>query len=116
MERILYPFSPKGGYSYFRDTLEGKLMSDDKYWKNYYHGSEQDKAYARKFSLSDRCRYYYDDEGIKASIQRLRANIDAADLPFGLLSQYFPEQKERILTCGVITSYSIHYTKLYECF
>ncbi len=100
MERILYPFSPKGGYSYFRDTLEGKLMGDDKYWKNYYHGSEQDKAYARKFSLSDRCRYYYDDEGIKASIQRLRANIDAADLPFGLLSQYFPEQKERILTCG----------------
>ncbi len=97
MERIFYPFSPKAGYSYFRDVLEGNLMGDDRYWKNYYHGSDQDKAYARKFSLSDRCRYYLEDETIKASIDRLTANINATDLPFGLLSQYFPAQKERIL-------------------
>ncbi len=105
MERILYPFSPPGGYSYLRNTMEGKLMADDKHWKKYYHGSPQDKAYARKFSLSDRCRYYLDDEGIRASITRLTTNINAVDLPFGLLSQYFPEQKERILTAeGMITA------------
>lgn len=98
MERILYPFSPMGGYSYFRDVLEGKLMSDEKYWKSYYHGSEQDIAYARKFSLSDRCRYYLDDETIKASIDRLIVNINAVELPFGLISQYFPEQKDKVLT------------------
>jgi D-tagatose-1,6-bisphosphate aldolase subunit GatZ/KbaZ len=98
MERILYPFSPEGGYSYFRDTLEAKLMNDDKHWKKYYHGSSQEKAYARRFSLSDRSRYYLEDEGIRASIARLIANVNAAELPFGLTSQYFPEQKERILT------------------
>lgn len=98
MEQVLYTFSPAGGYSYFRDTLEGKLMSDDKYWKKYYHGSEQEKAYARRFSLSDRCRYYLDDEMVKASISRLVKNVNAAELPFGLISQYFPEQKEKILT------------------
>lgn len=97
MERILYPFSPAGGYSYFRDTLERKLMTHDTYWKKYYHGSEQDKAFARKFSLSDRCRYYLDDTEVKASISRLIANRNAAELPFGLISQYFPEQKEKIL-------------------
>lgn len=97
MEKILHPFSPVGGYSYFRDTLEGKLMSDDKYWKKYYHGSNQDIAYARKFSLSDRCRYYLDEEEIKASIARLMNNINAMELPFGLISQYFPEQKEMVL-------------------
>jgi D-tagatose-1,6-bisphosphate aldolase subunit GatZ/KbaZ len=98
MERILYPFSPEGGYSYFRDTLEAKLMNDDKHWKKYYHGSSQEKAYARRFSLSDRSRYYLEDEAIRASIARLIANVNAAELPFGLTSQYFPEQKERILT------------------
>lgn len=98
MERILYPFSPEGGYSYFRDTLEAKLMSDDKYWRKYYHGNAQEKAYARKFSLSDRCRYYLEDERIRASIARLIVNINAVELPFGLMSQYFPELKERILT------------------
>jgi D-tagatose-1,6-bisphosphate aldolase subunit GatZ/KbaZ len=100
MERILYPFSPAGGYSCFREVLEGKLMRDDKYWRSYYHGSEQDIAYARKFSLSDRCRYYLDDEEIGASIARLTSNINAASLPFGLISQYFPEQKERVLTAA----------------
>lgn len=97
MEKILYPFSPAGGYSYFRDTLEAKLMRDDKYWKKYYHGSEETRAYARKFSLSDRCRYYLDEEDIKASIARLTKNINAIGLPFGLISQYFPDQKEKAL-------------------
>jgi D-tagatose-1,6-bisphosphate aldolase subunit GatZ/KbaZ len=105
MERILYPFSPEGGYSYFRDMLEGKLMSDDKYWKKYYHGSGQERAYARRFSLSDRCRYYLDDTGVKASIVRLTKNINAVDLPFGLTSQYFPEQKEKVLAAnGKVTA------------
>jgi len=105
MERILYPFSPEGGYSYFRDTLEGKLMGDNKYWKKYYHGSPQEKAYARKFSLSDRCRYYLEDQGIRSSISRLNANINIAEMPFGLVSQYFPELKEKVLTAdGKVTA------------
>lgn len=95
MERILYPFSPDGGFSCFKDVLEAKLMSDDKYWRKYYHGSEKDIAYARKYSLSDRCRYYLEDQGVQASISRLIANIDAVTLPYGLLSQFFPQQKEK---------------------
>lgn len=98
IERILYPFSPEGGFSYFRDTLERKLMSDDKYWKKYYRGNEQEKAYARKYSLSDRCRYYLEDPDIKSSITKLIRNINAAAIPFGLMSQYFPDLKEWILT------------------
>ena len=98
MERILYSYSPNGGFSCFQDVLEGKLMSDDKYWRSYYHGSEKDIAYARKFSLSDRCRYYLEDKVVQASILRLITNIDAAALPYGLVSQYFPEQKEKVLS------------------
>lgn len=101
MEKILYPFSPIGGYSYFRDTLEAKLMRDDKYWRKYYHGSSQEKAYARKFSLSDRSRYYLDEEEVKAAIARLINNMSVAEIPFGLISQYFPEQKERILASDI---------------
>lgn len=100
MEKILYPFSPAGGYSDLRDTLEGVLMRDDTYWKKYYRGSEQDKAYARKFSLSDRCRYYLEEAEVKASIARLMKNINAAELPYGLISQYFPELKEKALALG----------------
>ena len=104
MEKALYPFSPKGGYSRFSDVLEQKLMQMPKYWERYYHGSEGDLAFARRFSLSDRCRYYLEDDSIKASIHQLLANINAKPLPFGLISQYFPAQKEAILGQGGIIS------------
>jgi D-tagatose-1,6-bisphosphate aldolase subunit GatZ/KbaZ len=97
MEKDLYAYSPAGGYSRFSDVLEQKLMQQPKYWERYYHGSEGDLAFARKYSLSDRCRYYLEDETIKDSIQRLVANINAKSIPFGLMSQYFPAQKEAIL-------------------
>ena len=100
MERDLYAFSPAGGFSRFRDVLEQKLMQQPKYWERYYHGSEGDLSFARRYSLSDRCRYYLEDDTIKESIQRLVANINAKTLPFGLMSQYFPAQKEAILQRG----------------
>ncbi len=100
MEKDLYAYSPTGGYSRFSDVLEQKLMQQPKYWERYYHGSEGDLAFARRYSLSDRCRYYLEDDGIKESIQRLVANINAKPLPFGLTSQYFPAQKEAILERG----------------
>lgn len=97
MERELYPFSPKGGYSLFSDVLEQKLMQQPKYWERYYHGSEADISFARRYSLSDRCRYYLEDEQIKGAMTRLVANINAKTIPFGLISQYFPAEKEAAL-------------------
>lgn len=97
MEKDLYAYSPAGGYSRFSDVLEQKLMQQPKYWERYYHGSEGDIAFARRYSLSDRCRYYLEEESIKQTIARLIANINAKPLPFGLTSQYFPAQKEAIL-------------------
>lgn len=97
MEKDLYAYSPAGGYSRFSDVLEQKLMQKPKYWERYYHGNEGDLAFARRYSLSDRCRYYLEEDTIKESIARLVANINAKSLPFGLTSQYFPAQKEAIL-------------------
>ncbi len=104
MERDLYAFSPAGGYSCFKEVLEQKLMQQPKYWERYYHGTEGDLAFARRYSLSDRCRYYLEDEAIKVSIRRLISNINAKSLPFGLTSQYFPAQKEAILKRGSINA------------
>ncbi len=98
MEKALYPFTPAGGYSHFSGVLEQKLMLDDKYWKRYYHGGESEQAFARKYSLSDRCRYYLEDADIQAAIERLVSNINAKPIPFGLLSQFFPAQKEAVLS------------------
>lgn len=104
MEKDLYPFSPKGGYSCFSGVLEQKLMQQPKHWERYYHGSEGELAFARRFSLSDRCRYYLEDDQIKTAIARLVSNINAKAIPFGLISQYFPAQKESALACGAVSA------------
>lgn len=108
MERILYPFAPEGGYSRFAGILEQTLMERPGHWRRYYQGTPQEVAYARKYSLSDRCRYYLEDAAVQRAIRRLLGNINAAELPFGLLSQYFPAQRERILESpGRITAESL---------
>lgn len=98
MEKALYPFTPAKGYSHFSGVLEQKLMRDPKYWARYYHGGEAEQAFARKYSLSDRCRYYLEDPEIQASIELLVENINAKPIPFGLLSQFFPAQKDAVLS------------------
>ncbi len=104
MEKDLYPFSPKGGYSCFSSVLEQKLMQQPKYWERYYHGNEGELAFARRFSLSDRCRYYLEDEQIKTAIVRLVQNINAKPIPFGLISQYFSAQKDAALACSAVSA------------
>jgi len=69
-------------------------------WSTFCHGSEQDKAYARKYSLSDRARYYLDDSEIQASIDCLLKNINAIPLPYGMLSQFFSDVKETVMNSG----------------
>jgi D-tagatose-1,6-bisphosphate aldolase subunit GatZ/KbaZ len=85
-------------------VLEQKLMQQPKYWERYYHGNEGELAFARRFSLSDRCRYYLEDEQIKTAIARLVANINAKPIPFGLISQYFSAQKEAALACQAVSA------------
>lgn len=97
MEKALYPFTPANGYSHFSGVLEQKLMREPKYWARYYHGGDSEQAFARKYSLSDRCRYYLEDPDIQSSIDLLVQNINAKPIPFGLLSQFFPAQKDAAL-------------------
>ena len=74
----------------FRNVLDGAMLSNPVYWKKYYHGNEQEIAFKRKYSLSDRCRYYLPESGVLQSVKRLIHNIDSTDMPLSLLEQYMP--------------------------
>lgn len=41
------------------ETLEIEMLKVPDYWKSYYHGNEDEKAFKRKYSFSDRSRYYW---------------------------------------------------------
>lgn len=82
--------------SHFRAVLEQVMLADKSQWTKYYHGGMPQRRYARAFSYSDRARYYLVNPKVREAIQALLLNLDAANIPMALLSQYMPIQYARV--------------------
>lgn len=82
--------------SRFMNILEEAMLRNPDNWKNHYHGSEAKQKFARKYSFSDRCRYYLPDPVVQASMQRLLANLRSIPIPLSLVSQFMPIQYGKI--------------------
>jgi D-tagatose-1,6-bisphosphate aldolase subunit GatZ/KbaZ len=78
------------------EALEKAMLENPVHWKDYYHGDEHALRLARKYSYSDRARYYWAQPGIKAALQRLINNLAANPPTTSLLSQYLPRQAEAV--------------------
>lgn len=77
----------------FRDVLEKAMLSNPVYWEKYYHDDDVSSAsIKRRYSFSDRCRYYLPEEEVACSIETLLKNINMARVPVSLLEQYMPIQ------------------------
>jgi D-tagatose-1,6-bisphosphate aldolase subunit GatZ/KbaZ len=79
-----------------REALDAAMLRNPAYWRSYYHGSEDDIRFARIFSYSDRCRYYWGDATVQQELSQLHANLDASTPPLTLVSQYLPMQYKAI--------------------
>ena len=98
IERVQYPEKPAGGYSDFAAVLEREMLASPDNWIRHYHGDGKTLAKMRKYSLSDRCRYYLDHPNVAAVITRLIHNVDAAPPSFGLLDQFLPRQVRDVIS------------------
>lgn len=72
-----------------REALEARMISEPAHWRPYYHGGQLQQQFARAFSFSDRCRYYWSQAKVQQQVERLLANL-SRPLPLALLSQYLP--------------------------
>lgn len=77
------------------EVLDASMISSSKHWQKYYPGSSAEQAFKRKYSLSDRIRYYWHQPDVIAALNCLLNNLPHS-LPPMLLSQYMPMQYERI--------------------
>lgn len=78
--------------AHFIETLESEMISDPKDWQKYYKGSEKEKAVSRKFSYSDRSRYYICNDAVENARRKLFENLRHVEIPLGMLMQYMPLQ------------------------
>ena len=82
--------------SNLRIVIDEAMLENPAHWQAYYHGTEKEVAAARMFSYSDRIRYYWSVPKVKKALSRLLKNLETVQLPGPLLSQYLPEQHQKI--------------------
>jgi D-tagatose-1,6-bisphosphate aldolase subunit GatZ/KbaZ len=93
IENELFPDEER---SSIMDALNESMVNQPGYWQKHYHGSPSSQATARKYSFSDRSRYYWPQENVQQSVRKLHENFGKKPIPLSLLSQYLPKQYEQI--------------------
>lgn len=87
MERELVPEEKQ---AHFIETLEKVMLDNPGNWKKHYHGDDKQLALARKYSFSDRCRYYIGQPEVVDSMNKLFQNLKEYPVPMNMLHQYMP--------------------------
>ena len=89
MEQELVPAKEQ---AHFMDVLEQVMLNNPGNWKKHYHGDEKQLKLARRYSFSDRARYYMGQPEVTAAIDKLFANLRTYEIPMNMLHQYMPLQ------------------------
>ena len=78
------------------DVVDQVMLAQPGYWEGYYPGTAAEQKIARRYSYSDRLRYYWPHPEVEAAVERLFGNLSALELPLPLVSQFLPEQFARV--------------------
>lgn len=74
------------------EVLDQAMLREPHHWQSHYRGSPSELAVARRYSLSDRARYYWGDPQVQQALETLLRNLRSVHVPLGLLSQCAPDQ------------------------
>ena len=77
------------------EVLDAAMLKSPGHWRKYYPGSDEQARFARKFSLSDRSRYYWGVADVQNALQKLFTNLHRSALPLTLISQFSPLQFQK---------------------
>lgn len=78
--------------SRLREVVESVMIEEPLYWQKYYPGNAIEQEYKRKYSFSDRSRYYWLHPRIVAARDFLVKNLLKYPVTMSMLSQYMPNQ------------------------
>jgi D-tagatose-1,6-bisphosphate aldolase subunit GatZ/KbaZ len=79
----------------FSETLERAMLESPGQWEKHYHGNGWETLIMRKYSYSDRARYYLSNPVLQKSVDRLMRNLGGVDIPLSMVSQYLPAQYKK---------------------
>ena len=82
--------------SRFVETLEETMLENPANWAGHYPKDAPDARFLRRFSLSDRSRYYMTTPAVAQATECLLSNLEMTGIPLVLISQFLPVQYARI--------------------
>lgn len=83
--------------SHFMEILDQAMLKNPDKWEKYYTGNENEVRIKRKYSFSDRCRYYFPDKRVQDAMSVMIRNLNSLpEVPLPLLSQFMPLQYTKV--------------------
>ncbi len=96
IEKELFSSTPSVELSNLQEVLDQVMVNNPESWKDHYDGDEERLKFLRKYSYSDRSRYYWSNPEVKQAVKKLFENLEKHDIPLPLLSQFLPNQYRAI--------------------
>jgi D-tagatose-1,6-bisphosphate aldolase subunit GatZ/KbaZ len=73
-----------------RAALERAMLAEPRHWQPFYPDDPVAAARSRRYSRSDRSRYYWPVPDVAAAVDELQQNLSGTGLPDELVSQFLP--------------------------
>lgn len=96
LERIEIELTPSAKRSRLAEVMELVMVEDPQHWERHYFGSEQTMRLLRRYSYSDRVRYYWTNPKARAAVDTLIQNLREREIPETMLSAYLPEAYQAV--------------------
>lgn len=91
LELIEAELVPPERRSRLAEVMEEVMLENHQQWERHYTGDERTMRLLRRYSYSDRVRYYWTDPRAKAAVEKLITNLQETGIPETMLSAYLPE-------------------------
>lgn len=115
MEQEYLGARPGVTLSNLRAMIERIMLGNPDNWIKHYHGTDAELAFARKYSYSDRSRYYWTHPQLQHALLQLISNLDTSPPPLNLLSQYLRRQYNQVRAGAIAnTPESLIHNKVME--
>ena len=93
IEDELFPIEERSNIAV---VLDKTMLRHPEHWRKHYTGAPEYQLFARKYSFSDRIRYYWPMGEVEVALNQLLQNLTLNPIPWSLLSQFLPTQYRRI--------------------
>ena len=83
---------PPGQSAQLMDVLDRVMLQGPRHWEHHYTGDEHAMHLLRRYSYSDRVRYYWNHPQVKQAVDTLLENLRQVAIPETMISAFLPEQ------------------------